>query len=176
MQTTGKAGNADASVIRMCPRNLNSKKFTMPKLLGLFTFILTAGLMLTSGNVQAGQHFNWNESYVKLTMLALTMLAANSELENTERNVRDRSEQNITPENQKETRNDRQVTAEIRSFIVKDKSLSRNAHNAKIITQQGMVTLRGPVENSIEKSKLQSIAQQIRGVKQVDNQLEIKAP
>lgn len=174
MQTTGKSGNADASVIRMCPRNLNSNKLTMPKLLGLFTFILTAGLI--SGNVQAELRFNLNESHANLTMLALTMLAANSDLENTERNVRDRNEQNITPENQKETRNDRQITAEIRSFIVKDKSLSRNAHNAKIITQQGMVTLRGPVENSIEKSKLQSIAQKIRGVKQVDNQLEIKAP
>jgi osmotically-inducible protein OsmY len=143
-------------------RNLNSKKFTAPKLLGLFTFILTTGLMLTTGSVRAEPH---------------TMFAANSELENTERNVRDRGDtKKLTPENQKATRSDRQITAAIRRAIVKDKSLSRNAHNAKIITRNGNVTLRGPVENSGEKTKLQSITQKTRGVKQVDNQLETKAP
>jgi osmotically-inducible protein OsmY len=162
MQATGKADSTDSSVTKMCLRNLNSKKFTTPKLLGLFTFILTTGLMLTTGSVRAEPH---------------TMLAADSELENTERNVRDQGDtKKLTPENQKATRSDRQITAAIRRAVVKDKSLSRNAHNAKIITREGNVTLRGPVKNSEEKTKLQSIAQKTRGVKQVDNQLEAEAP
>lgn len=155
MQATGKTDVSDASVTKMCLRIFNSKKFTTPKLLGLFTFILTMGLMLTTGSVRAEPH------------VTVTILAANSELENTERNVRDRGNaMKLTPENQKATRSDRQITAAIRRSIVTNKSLSRNARNAKIITRNGNVTLRGPVENSEEKTKLQSIAKKTRGVKQ----------
>jgi osmotically-inducible protein OsmY len=100
----------------------------------------------------------------------------NSPLENTERNVRDSSNATLTPEDQKESRGDRKITAAIRSAVVKNKSLSLDAHNAKIITLNGVVTLRGPVENSAEKIKLQAVAEKIKGVKQVDNQLETKTP
>jgi len=156
--------NTDESVTKVCLRNLIGKKLMMPKLLGLFTFILTAGLILTTGSVRAEQHIN------------LTILAANSELENTERNVRDRDGATLTPEDQKETPRDVKITKAVRKAIVKRESLSTDAHNAKIITRDGVVTLRGPVENSAEKTELQSIAEKIRGVKQVDNQLEPKTP
>lgn len=99
-----------------------------------------------------------------------------SRLDNTGRNVRDQGGANITPEEQKETRADRELTAAIRRAIVKDKSLSLDAHNAKIITRNGMVTLRGPVRTTKEKDRIQSIASKTRGVKQVDNQLEAKSP
>lgn len=162
MQAISKADSTDASVIKMRLRNLDSKKLAMPKILGLFAFILTASLMLPAGSARAEQH---------------TMVAAKTDVENTERNARDRGDtKKLTPENQKATRNDRNITAAIRRAVVKDKTLSTNAHNAKIITRQGHVTLRGPVENSEEKNKLESIAQKIRGVKQVDNQLETKTP
>ncbi|MGZ8907019.1 MAG: BON domain-containing protein [Methylobacter sp.] len=134
----------------------------MPKLLGLFTFILTAGLMLSTGSVQAER--------------ITSTLAANSDLENTERNVRDSGDTTLTPEDQNESRGDRDITAAIRQSIVKDESLSVNAHNVKIITRNGVVTLRGPVENAAEKIKLQSITEKKPGVKQVDNQLEPKTP
>jgi osmotically-inducible protein OsmY len=133
----------------------------MPKLLLLFA--LTAGLMLEAGSVQA-------ERTTPRTLLA------DSKLENTERNVRDSGDTTLTPEDQKETAGDRHLTAAIRRSVVNDKSLSLDAHNAKIITRNGTVTLRGPVENSAEKVKLQSIAQKMRGVKHVDNQLETKTP
>ena len=120
----------------------------MPKRLWLFTFTLTAGLLLTTGSVRAER---------------ATPTSANSELENTERNVRDRGGATLTAEDQKENRGDRELTAAIRRSVVKDKSLSFNAHNAKIITRNGVVTLRGPVENSAEKIKLQSIAQKNGG-------------
>lgn len=163
MQTINKVNNTGKSNTKAHLKNFNRKEYTMPKLLGLFTFILTADLMLSAGSVRA-------EYTTSMT------LAANSELENTERNVRDSGGATLTPEDQKETRGDRKITAAIRQSIVKDKSLSLNAHNVKIITHNGVVTLRGPVENSAEKIKLQSIAEKKRGVKQVDNQLEPKTP
>jgi osmotically-inducible protein OsmY len=56
---------------------------------------------------------------------------------------------------------------------VADDSLSTTAHNVKIITVDGVVTLRGPVNNDQEKAKIADAAKKIAGVKQVDNQLEV---
>lgn len=99
-----------------------------------------------------------------------------SPMEDTGRNARDQSGATVTPEDQPETAADRKLAASIRRTVTKDKSLSLDAHNAKIIVRSGMVTLRGPVETAAEKDKLQSIAQRTRGVKQIDNQLEPKTP
>lgn len=150
-------------ITKLCVNNLTRGKVAMPKLLSLIAFMLTAGLMLTTGSVRAEPRTS-------------TMIAANTELENTERNVRDSSGATLTPEDQKETRRDVKITKAIRKAIIKQKSLSVDAHNAKIITRNGVVTLRGPVENADEKAKLQAIAETIRGVKQIDNQLEAKNP
>lgn len=133
----------------------------MPKQFRLLTVMLT-GLLLTNFSVHA-------ES-------TPTPAPVNSGLENTERNVRDSANTTLTPEDQKENRADRKITAAIRRAVVKKKSLSLNAHNIKIITRDGLVTLRGPVENDAEKTKLQAIAEKVKGVKQVDNQLESKTP
>ncbi|MGZ8218106.1 BON domain-containing protein [Methylomagnum sp.] len=162
MKTIGKVNNTDESMTEASLRNFNRKAFTMPKRLGLLTVVLMAGLMPTVGNIRAEP--------------AIPPLAANSELENTERNTRDSDDATLTPEDQKETKADVKITTAIRQTIVKNKSLSLDAHNAKIITRNGVVTLRGPVKNDAEKNKLQSIAQKTRGVKQVDNQLEAKTP
>ena len=99
-------------------------------------------------------------------------LAAESALENTERNLRDKDEATLTPEDQKENKSDIKITATIRQAVVKNESLSVNAQNAKIITRDGVVTLRGPVESEAESMKLQEIAKQTPGVVRVDNQLE----
>jgi osmotically-inducible protein OsmY len=56
---------------------------------------------------------------------------------------------------------------------VSDKALSTNAHNVKIITKNGVVTLRGPVKSAGEKSTIAAKAEGAAGVKSVDNQLEI---
>jgi osmotically-inducible protein OsmY len=101
---------------------------------------------------------------------------AESPMENTELNARDRSGSTLTPDEQKETQADINITAAIRQAIVRDASKSVNAENVKIITQNGVVTLRGPVETKDESLKLQKIAEQTPGVKRVDNQLENIAP
>ena len=49
-----------------------------------------------------------------------------------------------------------------------------NAHNVKIVTKGGVVTLRGPVENASEKASVAAKAKKVAGVKRVDNQIEIE--
>jgi len=100
---------------------------------------------------------------------------AQSAPDNTGRNVRDRGGDTLTPGDQSESQADRSLTQEIRQAVVADKSLSTTAKNIKIITNNGVVTLRGPVNDFREKENIEAKAQQIAGVNRVDNQLEVKA-
>src|SRR4029077_5237943 len=93
--------------------------------------------------------------------------------ENTGRNVRDRNEAKKTPGDQSENEADRTITQNIRKAITGDDSLSTNAKNVKIITNDGTVTLRGPVKSEKEKADIEAKAKQVAGVKNVDNQLEV---
>jgi osmotically-inducible protein OsmY len=95
------------------------------------------------------------------------------EADNTGRNVRDRDGATKTPGDQAENEQDRNITQEVRKAVTSDDSLSTNAKNVKIITNDGNVTLRGPVKDEKEKSEIEAKAKQVAGVKRVDNQLEI---
>ena len=95
------------------------------------------------------------------------------EADNSGRNVRDRNDQTKTPGDQSENEADRTITQNIRQVITADDSLSTNAKNVKIITNDGTVTLRGPVKSEKEKAEIEAKAKQVAGVKRVDNQLEI---
>ena len=53
---------------------------------------------------------------------------------------------------------DRDLTQEIRKSIVSDKSLSAQAHNVKILTKDGMVTLKGQVKTDEEKKAIEDKA------------------
>lgn len=74
---------------------------------------------------------------------------------------------------QKENTSDRSITQKIRQSVHDDKSLSTYAHNVKIITQGGNVTLRGPVRSEDEKSNVEAKAVTIAGREHVTNQLEV---
>src|SRR5438132_892275 len=50
------------------------------------------------------------------------------------------------------------LTRHIRRAIVQDKQLSTYAHNVKIITEQGQVTLKGPVRTADEKQAVEAKA------------------
>ena len=91
---------------------------------------------------------------------------------NTGVNVRDRDSAAKTPLDQNENKADIDITAEIRKRVVESK-MSVNAHNVKIITQDGMVTLRGPVKTEEEKRTIEQIALTAAGANKVDNQLEV---
>lgn len=93
--------------------------------------------------------------------------------DNTGRNVRDRGGATLTPGDQSETETDRTLTQRIRQAVVADDALSTTAKNVKIITVNGVVTLRGPVKTIEEKRTIEATAQQIAGADKVDSQLEI---
>lgn len=93
--------------------------------------------------------------------------------DNSGKNVRDRKDGAPTSGDQSNTKSDVAITQEIRKAVVADKSLSTNAHNVKIITANGIVTLRGPVKSAEEKATIEAKAKQAAGVSRVDNQLEI---
>jgi osmotically-inducible protein OsmY len=93
--------------------------------------------------------------------------------DNTGRNVRDRGGDTITPGDQSNDKADLHLTQQIRKAIMADASLSTNAKNVKIITANGIVTLRGPVDTLQEKATIEAKAQNIAGVNNVDSQLEV---
>lgn len=94
--------------------------------------------------------------------------------DNTARNARDREASTLTPTDQGESAADRKITQEVRQAVVAHDDLSMNAKNAKIITRDGVVTLRGPVKSPAEKTRIGALAAKAPGVKRVDNQLEIE--
>ena len=96
------------------------------------------------------------------------------EPDNSARNVRDRNDQTLTPLDQGKSQADRDITAQIRKSITAEKGMSVNAKNVKIITNQGRVTLRGPVNTAEEKRMIGEIANGLVTPEQVDNQLEVK--
>jgi osmotically-inducible protein OsmY len=99
--------------------------------------------------------------------------AGNYPADNTGKNARDANGDTMTTGDQSESKSDLAISQAIRQQIVADKSLSMNAHNVKIITSGGVVTLRGPVNTAEEKAKISATAQHVAGVKHVQNQLEI---
>jgi hyperosmotically inducible periplasmic protein len=102
-----------------------------------------------------------------------TVEALRADADNTKKNERDRDGDTVTPEDQAENDADRSITQRIRQAVVDKDGLSVNAKNVKIMTANGVVTLRGPVQSAGEKSSIASIAQATAGVSRVDNQLEI---
>ncbi len=89
-------------------------------------------------------------------------------------NNRDRDPTVKTPLDQNENKVDIGITAGIRKSVV-DTKMSINAQNVKIITQDGVVTLRGPVKTQEEKNRIEEIARNVAGVKSVDSQLEVES-
>jgi osmotically-inducible protein OsmY len=108
-----------------------------------------------------------------ITVSAPTIRAADYPANNSGKNVRDRQETTPTSGDQSNAKSDVAITQAIRKAVMADKRLSTNAHNVKIITANGAVTLRGPVNNTEEKKNIGEKAQHAAGVKSVDNQLEI---
>ena len=89
-------------------------------------------------------------------------------------NTRDSDGAAKTPIDQNENQSDIDITANIRKQVV-DTEMSVNAQNVKIITQDGKVTLRGPVKSPEEKQKIEAIASSVAGSDKVDSQLEVES-
>jgi hyperosmotically inducible protein len=94
--------------------------------------------------------------------------------DNTKINQRDKSKSEPTADQQKNAKSDREMTRKIRQALIQDKTLSTYAHNVKIITQNGMVTLKGPVRSEDEKKAVESKVTEIAGESNVTSNLDIK--
>lgn len=79
-----------------------------------------------------------------------------------------------TADKQSQSKADIAMTQQIRRALLKNKSLSLKAHNCKVITQQGLVTLRGEVTSDAERATVGDTASQIAGAGHVTNLLTVK--
>jgi hyperosmotically inducible protein len=117
---------------------------------------------------------------IRLLILPLVLVAFAACTQNTEPVKADNTARNAdspaaqTPVDQAENGPDLQISQDIRKAIVADDSLSLDAHNVKVITAAGIVTLRGPVKSEQEKTAIEAKAKQVAGVTRVDNFLEVK--
>ena len=100
---------------------------------------------------------------------------ANADVNNSGRNEQDRAGATLTPGDQGNSPADLDLTQKIRKALVSDTHYSLTAKNVKIITVDGLVTLRGPVNSDVEKSGVVSLAQSIAGDANVNDQLEVKS-
>lgn len=94
--------------------------------------------------------------------------------DNTKVNERDRNADESTADQQKNNRSDVETTKQIRQSLMNDKSLSTYAHNVKIISQNGMVTLKGPVRSDQEKHTIEMKATEVAGEGNVTSELEVQ--
>ena len=94
--------------------------------------------------------------------------------DNTAANKKDRSTDAPNADRAKNNTSDRELMANIRRDIVKDKSLSTYAHNVKIVSSNGKVTLRGPVRSDQEKSTVEELAKKYAGDQNVTSELTVK--
>jgi osmotically-inducible protein OsmY len=93
---------------------------------------------------------------------------------NTGINVRDRDTGAMTAGEQSNSKSDIELTRQIRRAVEHDDSLSMQAHNVKIITENGVVTLRGPVKTRHEKVAIGRKARDIAGADNVHNHLQVE--
>jgi len=121
---------------------------------------------------------------ITLSILCLSALAVSAFAEdnstpaanNSGRNERDRSGDTKTSGDQSNSSADIKMTAAIRRAVMHDDSLSMTAKNVKIITADGVVTLRGPVKTAAEKAAIAKHAMAVAGDHaKIENQIEVEA-
>jgi len=79
----------------------------------------------------------------------------------------------LTADQQKNDTTDVEITRRIRKAIHQDKSLSVDAHNVKVIAQDGAVTLKGPVQSQAEKANIEAKAVAVVGQRKVNDEIRV---
>src|SRR4026207_796115 len=113
-------------------------------------------------------------SLICISTVALSAAGPRTKPDNPPTNERDRSGETKPSGDQSNSSEDTKITADVRRAIVKDSSLTMTAKNVKVITAEGVVTLRGPVKSAEEKTKIEQLATAAANGAKVDNQLEVK--
>jgi hyperosmotically inducible periplasmic protein len=112
-------------------------------------------------------------TFAAALLLSVLSVGAQTPPDNTKTNKRDRAKGAVTSDQQKENAADREITQKIRRAVMDDKSLSTYAHNVKIVTQGGHVTLKGPVRSEDERKNIEARATEVAGAGHVTNQISI---
>jgi len=133
------------------------------------TFLVTLALLATPGIFFASVSSGYDSPMSNQVSSDSSSVPPN----NSGTNVRDRDSNSITPFSQSNKPADIEMTRQIRRALMADKSLSTTARNVKVITIDGTVTLRGPVNSEYEKTVVANKAQQVAGAGHVNDQLEI---
>jgi len=71
---------------------------------------------------------------------------------------------------------DRINAQKIRQALAEDPSLSDVAKEVKVISVNGVVTLRGTVPSESEKRRISKLIKGITSVRSIDNQLKVSSP
>jgi hyperosmotically inducible protein len=93
--------------------------------------------------------------------------------DNSKTNIVDKYNSTGTADAQKQNASDVDLTRRIRKSVMADKSLSTYAHNVKIVSVNGTVTLNGVVRTEQEKSAIDMKAQTIAGSGKVIDDIKI---
>jgi osmotically-inducible protein OsmY len=108
-------------------------------------------------------------------LCSMSLAVAQANPQSAPDNSRQNQSHATTADSQQNAAADRATTAKVRKAIMEDKGLSTYAHNVKIITMNGQVTLKGPVHSEEEKQTIASKAAGVAGgPDKVNNQLSIK--
>lgn len=113
-------------------------------------------------------------SCILAAMPAVVSAAQQTQPDNTRVNQRDRSAAQPTADQAKNNKSDREIMKDIRKSVLDDKDLSTYAHNVKIISQNGKVTLKGVVRSDEERKAIKTRAEQVAGAGNVTDNLSIK--
>jgi len=101
--------------------------------------------------------------------VAMPMVAQNKPADNTANN----KDHAVTAQKQSNAKTDTELTKRIRKSIMDDKSLSTYAHNVKVITRGGQVTLKGPVRSEQEKAAILQKTKEVAGDSNVSDEITV---
>lgn len=135
-----------------------------------------AGSLICSGRVLQKEVIGMIVSRLAILALALAFSAGfSSAAQNADNSGANKQPENKmqTADQAKNSKTDLRMMKQIRRAIVKDKSLSTNAHNVKVVAADGKVTLSGPVKSDEEKKTIEQKATEIAGAGNVNNEMTI---
>jgi len=113
---------------------------------------------------------------ILLSIVAFNVdVMAATQPDNTRVNQRDQSVNEVTAQDQGNSKTDIALTQKIRQQVIANKVFSTDARNIKIISINGQVYLKGPVDSASEKGQIEKIASSVAGTNKVISQLEVKA-
>jgi osmotically-inducible protein OsmY len=86
----------------------------------------------------------------------------------------DRHAAAVTAQDQSTQPHDFDITRSIRQALMHDEDLSLEAKNVAVITQDGVVTLKGFVQTEAEKSAIHEHAEKVAGVRRVEDRVRVE--